>query len=313
MKIISPIVLRISILLAALVVIGVSIIGCATALSTAFSGDLESKIVESDLNRLRKEVSLAQYRRSAVHIQANSAPAELRVKFDGIARNAMSVMDPEGMESVLREAEELGIDMQTSAGLKKLRSLTSDILGERARKRRYDSHQLMLRIAEFDSQLSDAQSRIDLQQQRDLLIKTRAILLSEYPRDLQRALVLDRTNARAIYDLSRFMQDKVGSYDRRIIIRSFERVIELRSGQSEKDADFLNALINLTVLTADIGEDSKARCYSALTLEKHLARSRADYDYLFGSQPDGRVNEPEFRAVTNRVNPSWSVSLADCR
>ncbi len=307
---VSSIVLRAAASVAAILVIAGAIAESVALFKLMPPGTFESRILGSKLKRLDHETFLAESRRCAIQMPATGSTVNREMEFEVLATHALDFMDPEGMESILEEALELGINGSEKFG--KLRASASNLLAERARKRRFDSHQLMLKIQEIDSRLATNPWNSDLQQQKDILVKTRAILLTEYPRDTQRALVLNSNNARAIYDLCRFMQDKIGSYDRRIVIKNFERVIELRSGSGEKDGDFLNANINLTVLSADIGNDSKARCYSAQTLEKHLARSRADYEYLFGSQPDGRINEPEFREVTNRVNPTWSMEHSDC-
>lgn len=274
---------------------------------------LETATVASNFHRLEKEVDVSGNRRDSIELPVLGDPYENKLQIQGITNNALAFMDPEGIESILSEYSnsKFRSDLRSN-DFEKLRITASDLFSERARKRRFESHQIMQKIAEIESRLNSDATDSDLKVQKDYLGKTRAILLTEYPKDTLKAIELNPNNARAIYDLCRFMQDKIGSYDRQVVIRNFERIIELRWGKTEKDGDFLNANINLTVLNYEVGNEAKARCYSAQTIEKHLARSRDDYDYMFGFQPDGRINEPEFRIVTNKVNPTWALNHPNC-
>jgi len=309
MRISGTVLIRVGFSAGSLLVIAASVVGYAAFVGRMPTPDAENTVLESNLKRLESETFTAKERRGAVLVPGASSAAET----EKLASNALTFADPESMEAVLREASSNGFKRNPGVQwIEKLGTTASNELAARARKRRFESHQFLQKINEIDARLAIDPTNRDLQQKKDLFVRTRAILLAEYPSDTQRALAINPDNARAIYDLCRFMQDKVGSYDRQVIIRNFERLIEIRHGQSEKDGDFLNANINLTVLSYEIGNLKKARCYSAQTLEKHLARSQSDYDYMFGSQPDGRINEPEFRDVTNKVNPAWSMEHEDC-
>ena len=230
-----------------------------------------------------------------------------------MGRNATTLEDPEGIEAVLKELKNLpSAGTVGLADIKTLETRGSELFASRARQRRFDSHQLLLKVDEIEGRLQSDLDSVHLRPFREALNDTRAMLLREFPTDAQRSLYLNPDNARAIYDLCRFMQDKIGSYDRQVVIRNFEHIIELRKGDSEKDGDFLNANINLTVLNYEIGNEAKARCYSAQTIKVHLARGQSDYDYLRGTQSNGEPNEPEFRAVTLKLNPNWDMTHQDC-
>lgn len=303
--------IRISIAITAFFLILISTGGYVFVVRKIPEQSLETVIMASTFQQLAKEVDLSEKRKNSVQILVIDNSDEKKREFERIANNALAFMDPDGIESVLSELGNLNTDLRSDT-FDKLRYSASELFSDRARKRRFESHQLMQMIDKIESQLTSDSTASDLKIQRDILAKTRAILLTEYPNDTQRAIALNPDNARAIYDLSRFMQDKIGSYDRGVVIRNFERVIELRWGKTEKDGDFLNANINLTVLSYETGNEAKAKCYSGQTLEKHLARSQSDYEYLFGFQPDGRINEPEFRLVTNKVNPTWDLDHPKC-
>ena len=139
-----------------------------------------------------------------------------------------------------------------------------------------------------------------------------AILNSEYSADDKQAIELNRDNFRALYDLARFFQDKHTRYDDYISIRNFERVADLMRGKVEKDADFVRAILNLAILYYAVGNESKARCYAAETIEKYHARSNEDLIYLFAQDSHGLFNEPEFIDTNNHVNPGRETSHPDC-
>ncbi|MFZ1700682.1 MAG: hypothetical protein WBO10_00970 [Pyrinomonadaceae bacterium] len=189
--------------------------------------------------------------------------------------------------------------------------VASDLFAERARKRRFECDQLNTELRRIDQDIAKEPTP-DILSQKQRLQQRRNLLLAKYPIDAQNAVDLNPQNARALYDLFRYMQDRPGSYNPREMIDILERVVKYGRNKFDKDADFLRANLNLAVTHAQARNDTAALCYSAQTLEGYLARSKNYYEYLIGKQPDGSWNEPEFMDLTLRLNPSLSRTHEDC-
>lgn len=225
--------------------------------------------------------------------------------------NAIALADPDTLVLALRglgseDAAEKAADIRERAS-----RVASDLFAERARKRRFECDQLNTELRRIDQEMAKEPTS-DILSQKQQVQQRRNLLLAKYPIDAQNAVNLNPKNARALYDLFRYMQDRPGSYNPQEMIDILERVVKYGRTNFDKDADFLRANLNLAVTYAQVRNDAAARCYSAQTLEGYLARSKSYYEYLIGKQPDGSWNEPEFMNLTMRLNPSLSTKHEKC-
>jgi hypothetical protein len=232
-----------------------------------------------------------------------------------MGENAALLPDAEALATIARKLETL-IGGAGKAEVKKqvesFKIQASELYAVRARSKRFETHQINSKIAEINRQLQASPRNAEKAEERDWLEKTRAVLQDEYPRDAERAIELNPENFRALYDLARFWQARPGDYDKRIVIKNYEKVVALGNGKFEKDADYLRANLNLTVLYYHIGDWAKAKCYSSQTMEKYLARGKDDYEYLFSKTPEGSPEEPEFVEAVEKVNPDREMKQENC-
>ena len=126
--------------------------------------DLGNAILESNLERLGKETQIAANRRGTGQIFITGPDAARSAEFERLAANALTFMEPEGMESLLGEVARWPKDGNLSASYtERLKTTASGLLAGRARKRRFDSHQLLQRIDAVDAQLAIGSDQADLQ------------------------------------------------------------------------------------------------------------------------------------------------------
>jgi len=162
--------------------------------------------------------------------------------------NAIILQDPEALETIARKLETLVRDnADEKKRVEKFKIKASEFYAVRARSNRFEIHKINSKINEIDAEIQANQNEINKIEERNWLEKTKAILLDEYPKDAERAVDLNADNFRAIYDLTRFLQDKIGGYDKKVVIKNFEKVVELGNGKFEKDGDYLRANLNLTI------------------------------------------------------------------
>ncbi|MGH9947614.1 MAG: hypothetical protein ACRD6X_10460 [Pyrinomonadaceae bacterium] len=230
-----------------------------------------------------------------------------------MAENAVTLHDPEGLESVALKLETFDTDNpDRKVRIENFKVKASDLFAKRARSRRYEVDKIDSKLLEIKSEIQSDPSNFDKTVEKNWLEKSRVALLDIYPRDAERAIFLVHDNFRAFYDLACYLQDKVGGSEKKDAIKYFEKVIEIGTKKYEKDADFLRANLNLTVLYFQIGNSVKAKCYSSQTMEKYLARNQDDLEYLLGHQLDGRWNEPEFIEALEAVNPNHDIMHDIC-
>ena len=265
-------------------------------------------IAEKRWRQILTELNFAKKRLAFFNLDG-AAENSAAVLFS-MAENAILLQDAEALETIARRLETLTPKDKTDdrARVENLKKKASEFYSVRARSRRYELHQINTRLERLPATAVET----DETAERGWLEKTRAVLLEEYPKDAERAVELDGENFRAIYDLTRFLQDKTGGYDKRVVIRNFEKVVALGNGRFEKDADYLRANLNLTVLYYQIGDWARAKCYSSQTMEKYLARGADDYEYLFSKTADGNWEEPEFIEAVEKVNPNRETAHEIC-
>jgi len=231
-----------------------------------------------------------------------------------MAKNALILQDPEGLEVIAKRLKSLNsLNNVEKSTIEMFQIKASELLSTRARVKRFEAHRIAAAIQKIEVELDSNPKKPDQKTELEILQKTYNLLLEEFPKDAEKASELDNNNARALYDLARFMQDKPGLYDKRVAIKNFEKVVELLTHKAEKDADFLRANLNLAVLYFEIGNEPKARCYSSQTIKKSIAKNQDEYNYLLGKQENGQFNEPEFMKVIEKLNPKTEMVHPDCR
>ena len=274
---------------------------------------LAKLIAEQQYEQVSTESNYAK--KHSAFLQLSGAPENEsdRQNFFKMGENAIILQDAEALDTITRKLESFGGGSNDEkARLEKFKTKASELYAVKARSKRFEISKINSKIDDIDRENQESRNDADKNEEKIWLEKTKAILLNEYPEDAERAVELNPDNFRAIYDLARFIQDKIFAYDKRIAIKHFEKVVELGNGKFEKDADYQRANLNLTVLYFQIGNWAKAKCYSSQTIEKFLARGTDDYDYLFGKTPGGNLNEPEFFEAVEKVNPEREMSHDDC-
>ena len=297
----------------AILVIGAGFLSAAyiLRLEEPDSREAELKVAHT---RLVREIEIAGKRQVPIRLSEPILMQEDRSILSLSANNAIAIQDLDGFQAVITDLN--AGDARPSVPNETLRSIKvagSDLIAARARKRRFETDRLMDETNSTRVELAARPNSSNLVRRLEMIVEMREILVAEYFADLRRSIELDRANARAFYDLARFYQDRRTRPDDLNAIRYFERAEGLMRGKMEKDADFVRAILNLTVLHHAVGNITKAKCYAAETIEKYNARSDTDVDYLFGVDENGNLNEPEFIKANDLLNPQRSAQHPDCR
>jgi len=264
--------------------------------------------------RLLREVEIGKNRAFRARVPRPALDERERSDLYTRGSHAIAVQDIDGLSAVILDLDTEDAKMAASdEQMRSFKATGSDLFAARARRRRFEADRVLDDLVATESALESIPSSPILREQLKIMTEARTILLSEYSADAKRAIGLNPDNARALYDVARFYQDRHTRFDDLAAIGYFERAESQMRGKMEKDADFVRTILNLAILYFGVGNIEKAGCYASETIEKYKARSDDDLVYLFGTEPNGRLNEPEFVEVNSAVNPDRVSKHPDCR
>jgi hypothetical protein len=269
---------------------------------------------EEDFKQIAAETSFLKKRTAFLSLTGVFSRENDKEVLFKVGDNAVDLQDPEGLEAIIKTVESLSLTApEDRRRLETLKATAAEFLAVRVRKDRFKADNTAEQIKTLDSELQntpDNQEKILL---RNNLIRIEDVLSEKFPGDAGRAIRLDPNNPKAYYDLARFFQDRRIGDDNKLAAENFEQVIRILEGRMEKDADYLRANLNLSLLYYSLGNIEKSKCYAAKTIEKYRAKSREDDEYLFGVDEEGNLNEPEFIDLLNKINPRHETSHGDCK